>query len=128
VAVDKELVKFGVPSEGERYGFAQAVKVGSTIYVSGQTASGADEPGDIEAQMRTAYAKVAQALDQVGATMANVVDETLFVSDYLGAAAVAGRVRHEVYGGTPDVASTLIPVAPFGPGPTAIEIKCIACV
>ena len=128
MAIDKQLVKFGVPSEGERYGFAQAVRVGSTIYVSGQTASGGDEPGDMEAQMRTAYAKVAQALEQVGATMANVVDETLFVSDYLGAASVAGRVRHEVYGGTPEVASTLIPVAPFGPGATAIEIKCIACV
>lgn len=127
MTIDKELVKFGVPSEGERYGFAQAVKAGSTIYVSGQTASGADEPGDVEAQMRTAYAKVAQALEQVGATMADVVDETLFVSDYVAAAAVAGRVRHEVYGGTPEVASTLIPVAAFGPGPTTIEIKCIAC-
>jgi 2-iminobutanoate/2-iminopropanoate deaminase len=127
VTVDKELVKFGVPSEGERYGFAQAVKVGSTIYVSGQTASGDEPMGDMEAQMRSAYAKIAQALAQCGATLANVVEETLFVADYLGAATVAGRVRHDVYGSTPEVASTLIPVAPFA-GEMLIEIKCVACV
>jgi 2-iminobutanoate/2-iminopropanoate deaminase len=80
----------------------------------------------MEFQMRTAYAKVARALEQLGATLVDVVDEVLFVSDYLAAATVAGRVRHDVYGGTPRVASTLIPVAPFGPGSTVIEIKCVA--
>lgn len=127
MAVEKELANFGVPSEGERYGFAQAVKIGNTIYVSGQTASGDESPlGDMESQMRSAYSKIARALEQFGATLDNVVDETLFVSDYMAAATVAGRVRHEVYGGTPRVASTLIPVAPFGSGEMLIEIKCIA--
>jgi 2-iminobutanoate/2-iminopropanoate deaminase len=65
------------------------------------------------------------ALQQFGATLDNVVDEILFVADYMGAAVVAGKVRHEVYGGTPRVASTLIPVAPFA-GDMLIEIKCVA--
>jgi enamine deaminase RidA (YjgF/YER057c/UK114 family) len=126
MTIDKELASFGVPSEGERYGFAQAVKIGDTIYVSGQTASGDDAPlGDMEAQMRSAYSKVARALEQFGATLDNVVDEILFVADYMGAAMVAGKVRHDVYGGAPEVASTLIPVAPFA-GEMLIEIKCIA--
>jgi len=126
MTIDKELANFGVPSEGERYGFAQAVKIGNAIYVSGQTASGDEPMGDMEAQMRSAYGKIAQALEQFGATLDNVVDETLFVADYMAAAMVAGRVRHDAYGGTPQVASTLIPVAPFGSGEMLIEIKCIA--
>jgi enamine deaminase RidA (YjgF/YER057c/UK114 family) len=128
MGLDKELAAFGIPAEGELYGFAQAVKVGDTIFVSGQTASGdpADEASDMEAQMRAAYAKVARALAQFGVTLDHVVDETLFVADYLAAARVAGRVRHDVYGGTPQVASTLIPVASFGVGTTLVEIKCVA--
>ncbi len=125
MTIDKELALFGVPSEGERYGFAQAVKIGGTVYLSGQTASGDEPMGDMEAQMRSAYAKVALVLEQFGATLDNVVDEILFVADYMGAAMVAGKVRHEVYGGTPKVASTLIPVAPFA-GEMLIEIKCVA--
>ena len=125
MTIDKELANFGVPSEGERYGFAQAVKIGNTIYLSGQTASGDDSMGDMEAQMRSAYAKIARALEQFGATLDDVVDEILFVADYLAAAMVAGKVRHEVYGGAPQVASTLIPVAPFA-GEMLIEIKCVA--
>jgi enamine deaminase RidA (YjgF/YER057c/UK114 family) len=124
---DRELVTFGESVE-QRYGFAQAVKVGDTIYVSGQT--GWDGPdramGDVGTQMRTAYARIARALESCGATLADVVDETLFVADYAGAARVAGTVRHEVYGGPPAVASTMIPVAPFGPGEMCIEIKCVA--
>jgi enamine deaminase RidA (YjgF/YER057c/UK114 family) len=125
MTIHKELANFGVPSEGERYGFAQAVKVGSAIYLSGQTASGDGPMGDMETQMRSAYAKVTRALEQYGATLDNVVDEILFVADYMAAAMVAGKVRHEVYGGTPKVASTLIPVAPFA-GEMLIEIKCVA--
>ena len=125
MGIDKEFANFGVPSEGERYGFAQAVKVGNAIYLSGQTASGDEPMGDMEAQMRSAYAKIASALEQFGATLDNVVDEILFVADYMAAAMVAGTVRHEVYGGTPQVASTLIPVAPFA-GDMLIEIKCTA--
>jgi enamine deaminase RidA (YjgF/YER057c/UK114 family) len=131
MTIAKELARFGIPSEDERYGYAQAVKVGTTIYVSGQTASGDTSgagPGDMEAQMRTAYAKVARALEQYGATLDNVVEEILFVSDLSAAAAVARDVRRDVYGGTPQVASTLIHVAPFGLPDLLIEIKCVACV
>ena len=129
MTISKELVKFGIPSEEERYGYAQAVKVADTIYVSGQTASGdasASGPDDMETQMRTAYAKIARALEQFDATLANVVDETLFVSDLVAAATVARDVRREVYGGTPEVASTLIHVAPWPTAAIQIEIKCVA--
>ena len=70
---------------GERYGYAQAVKVRDTIYVSGQVSH--DDRGnivgrgDMEAQMRQVYANLQKVLVQYGATVENIVDEILFVTD-----------------------------------------------
>jgi len=65
----------------KEYGYSQAVKVGDTIYLSGQV--GHDDKGNIlgegnmEVQMRAAYANVEKVLAQYGATMDNVVDEII---------------------------------------------------
>ena len=104
---------FGVPWE-DTYGYPQAIKVGDTIYVSGQLShDGTGEiiapaklndqgrPADfssMEEQMRTAYANAALLLDSFGATMGDVVEETLFVVDMDAAFAVTGKVRKEAYG------------------------------
>ena len=75
-------MRFGMPWEKE-YGYAQAMKVGDTIYVSGQVSH--DDggnivgQGDMEAQMRL-YANIRKVLSHYGATMDNIVDETLFVT------------------------------------------------
>jgi len=125
----RDVRRFGTAAEAG-YGFAQAVRVGKTIYISGQTASavdGAAEPGgDMTAQMRTAYARIAKLLEMYGATMANVVDETLFVTDMEAAIPAAVAVRREAYGGLFDVASTLIGVARLGGADLLVEIKCTA--
>ena len=69
----------------KEYGYAQAVKVRDTIYVSGQVSH--DDRGnivgrgDMEAQMRQAYANLQKVLAQYGATVENIVDEILFVTD-----------------------------------------------
>lgn len=113
----------------EVWGFAEGVKVGDSIYVSGQT--GYDESfqiavGDMEAQMRQAYVTIAKVLDGLGSSLADVVDETLFVTD-VGAAATHGlAVRTDVYGGVPRVASTLVEVNALGSPDMMIEIKCQA--
>ncbi len=84
MAINKETKSFGMPWEKE-YGYSQAVKVGDTIYLSGQVSH--DDKGDIvglrdmEAQMRQAYTNIQKLLAQYGATMDNVVDEVLFVTD-----------------------------------------------
>src|SRR5205814_5834908 len=96
-AIDKrETRRFGTAAEAG-YGFAQAVRVGKTVYISGQTASavdGATEPaGDMAAQIRTSYARIVKLLEMYGATMANVVDETLFVTDMEAAIPAAVAVR-----------------------------------
>src|SRR3954466_11162203 len=108
----KEAAYFDVPWE-DAYGYAQAIKVGDTIHVSGQLSH--DEKGNLiapasldesgkpaefsmmEQQMRTTYANAAKLLARFGATLDNVVEETLYVLDVGAAFAVAGRVRKEAY-------------------------------
>ena len=128
MALLKDVKGFGLPWE-ESYGFAQAVKVGDTIYVSGQL--GLDDQGNMiysnmETQMRQTYANAKKILSQFGATLENVVEEVLYVTDMETAFAAAGPVRKEAYGKTPAVASTIV-VTPRLSLPTQlIEIKFIA--
>src|SRR5262245_49054536 len=108
--LDKEVFQFGLPEE-TGYGFAQAVKVGRTIYVSGQVGSDGDHrPAAIGDQMRIAYERIGKVLEHFGATMDNVVDETIYVSDARAAARVVRDVRRQAYGDQPLVASTFIGV------------------
>ena len=125
----REVRRFGTAAE-EGYGFAQAVRVGKTVYISGQTASAVDgatgPAGDMNAQMRTAYRRIGDLLKMFDATMANVVDETLFVTDMDAAIPAAVAIRREVYAGVFDVASTLIGVQRLGGADLLVEIKCTA--
>jgi len=67
-----------------------------------------------------------RCLGQYGATIANVVDEVLFVTDIEAAFAAAVRVRPEVFAGRPVVASTLVQIQRLAFPELMIEIKCIA--
>src|SRR5688500_19980400 len=95
MAISKETKSLGMPWEKE-YGYAQAVKVGETIYLSGQVSH--DEAGnivglkDMEIQMRQTYANIQKVLAQYGATMDNIVDEVLFVTDMDLAFAAAVKI------------------------------------
>jgi enamine deaminase RidA (YjgF/YER057c/UK114 family) len=82
--------------------------------------------GNMEVQMAQSYANIRAVLANYGATMDNVVEEVLYVTDMDAAFAVAGKVRREAYGGSPVVASTIL-VTPRLAFPTQlIEIKVIA--
>ena len=125
----KEVQNFGTVVE-DAYGFAQAVRSGDTVYVSGQTAFSPEGriegEGDMAAQMRQAYANIATLLGRYGATLENVVEEVLYVTDVAAAGAVAREVRGEAYGGSFEVASSLIGVQALGAPPLMIEIRCTA--
>jgi 2-iminobutanoate/2-iminopropanoate deaminase len=129
MTITKETKDLGMPWEKE-YGYSQAVKVGDTIYLSGQVSH--DDKGNIvgvgnmEVQMRRAWANVAKLLKDYGATIANVVDEVIFVTDIEAALTAAVKVRPEVFGGRPVVASTLVQVSRLAFPELMIEIKCIA--
>jgi 2-iminobutanoate/2-iminopropanoate deaminase len=113
MTINKETKSLGMPWEKE-YGYAQAVKVGDTIYVSGQVSH--DDrgnivgPGDMETQMNQAYINVQKVLTQYGATMDSIVDEILFVTDMDAAFAAAGKCREKAFSGTPIVASTIVQI------------------
>lgn len=136
--ITKQAAYFGVPAE-EAYGYAQAIKVGDVIYVSGQLAN--DDAGNLvspapldqsgkasdfsvmEDQMRVTYANAAKILARFGATLDHVVEETLYVLDVDAAFAVAGKVRKAAYGTErPQCASNLIGVTRLAFPEQIIEI------
>jgi 2-iminobutanoate/2-iminopropanoate deaminase len=129
MTINKETKSLGMSWEKE-YGYAQAVKVGDTIYVSGQVSH--DDKGDIvgrgdmEVQMRQAYANIQNVLAQYGVTMENIVDETLFVTDMDAAFAAAVKCRQDVFSGTPVVASTIVQIQRLAFPELMIEIRCVA--
>jgi enamine deaminase RidA (YjgF/YER057c/UK114 family) len=127
--INKETKNFGMPWEKE-YGYAQAVKVGDTIYVSGQVSH--DDAGNIvgrgemESQMRQAYANIQKLLAKYGATIENIVDEILFVTDMDAAFAAAVKCRQEIFSGTPIIASTIVQIQRLAFPELMIEIRCVA--
>jgi 2-iminobutanoate/2-iminopropanoate deaminase len=129
MTINKETKSLGMPWEKE-YGYAQAVKVGDSIYLSGQVSH--DDRGnivglrDMEAQMRQVYTNIQKVLAQYGATMDNVVDEVLFVTDMDTAFAAAVKCRREVFSGTPVVASTIVQIQRLAFPELLIEIRCVA--
>lgn len=129
MVINKETKSLGMSWEKE-YGYAQAVKVGDTIYLSGQVSH--DDKGniiglrDMEAQMRQAYINIQNVLAQYGATMNNIVEEILFVTDMDTAFAAATKCRREIFSGTPIVASTIVQIQRLAFPELMIEIRCVA--
>ena len=133
--------RFGVPWE-ESYGYVQAIKHGDTIYLSGQLAhDGADlvAPAPLDAhgkvtdyenmgeQMQQAYHNAETLLRRFGASLADVVEEVLYVLDVDAAFQVAGPVRKAAYGREdPPVASTLVGTPRLAFPEQLIEIKLTA--
>ena len=134
----KETTYFDVPWE-DAYGYAQAIKIGNTIHVSGQLShddkgamiapAALDESGKpadfstMEEQMRVTYGNAAKLLARFGATLDHVVEETLYVLDVDEAFAVAGKVRKEAYAvARPQCASNLIGVSRLAFPEQLIEI------
>jgi len=135
---NKEAAYFGVPWE-DAYGYAQAIKVGDAIHVSGQLShdekgnliapaplDGSGKPAEfstMEQQMRATYANAVKLLARFGATLDNVVEETLYVLDVDAGFAAAGNVRKEAYGtARPQCASNLIGVTRLAFPEQLIEI------
>lgn len=136
-----KVESFGVPWE-ESYGYAQAVKRGDTIYLSGQVAHNGAEfvapapVGDdglvtdftnMGEQLRQCYANAAELLGRFGASLDDVVDEVLYVLDADAGNAAAGPVRKEAYGRPdPQVASTMIGTPRLAFPELLAEVKFIA--
>jgi len=142
--IKKETTSWGVPWE-DAYGYVQAIRVGNDIHLSGQLShdesgnflhpaplDAAGRPTDfamMEAQMCVTYENIAKLLARFGATLDNVVAETLYVLDVDAAFAVAGKVRKAAYGvEQPQCASDIIGVPRLAQPVQLIEVSCKAVI
>ena len=129
MTINKETKSLGMPWESE-YAYSQAVKVGDTIYLAGQVSH--DDNGNVlgignmEVQMRQAYANVKKVLAQYGTTMANVVEEIVFVTDMEAALAARVKLKQEVFSDPPAMANTIVQIQRLAFPELMIEIRCIA--
>lgn len=78
----------------QAWGYAQAVVVGNTIYVSGTVSGGAT----MEEQITGIYRRIARTLERHGATLQHVVRETAYTKD-MQALAAANAARLAAYAG-----------------------------
>lgn len=127
----KEARTLEMPWE-EEYGYAQAVKAGNIIYISGQISHDKSGKiigiGDVEMQIRQSYKNMQELLGSYGATLQNLVEEVLHVTDIEAAYAAACRCRHDIFGGTPVLASSMIQVPRLAFPDLMIEIRGIATI
>jgi 2-iminobutanoate/2-iminopropanoate deaminase len=98
------------------------------VYVSGQLAIGEDDQligkGDVGAQTEQVLKNIQRSLEQLGGTMADVVQVTVFVKDIAGLRAIhEARLR---YFAPPYPTSTLVAVSAFVHPDALIEINAVA--
>lgn len=127
--LEMETTAYGLPWETD-FHYSQAVKVGDTIYLSGQINHDADGNlvgiGDLETQIRQAYANVATVLSAFDATLANVVEDVVFVTDIDVAMTVVPVVRRELFGEMTPCTLTMVQVSKLSFAETLVEVKCTA--
>jgi 2-iminobutanoate/2-iminopropanoate deaminase len=113
--------------------FAQGVKVGNTLHLAGQVSL--NEEGkvvgenDIAEQTRQIYSNIKNVLKEFGASMDDIVDETIFVTDMktvFDNMPAFLENRKQAFGGTPQVSQTLVQIAGLVMPELLLEIKCVA--
>lgn len=107
--------------------YTDAVRAGDLLFVSGCVpvdGDGALVPGDVVAQARQVFVNVGAILAAAGATFADVVKVTVFLTDVDDRAAV-NTVRQEVFGDARP-ASTLVEVHRLAIAGARIEVEAVA--
>ena len=125
--LDKKLFRDGPYSDF----FSQGVQVGNILTLAGQLGDGEDGeiPESIKGQMENCYKHIQNVLNEFGASLDNVIDETWFVTDVEDCMANVGEIfqaRERIYGCKPEVSQTLIGTTALVAPAYKIEIKCIA--
>ena len=125
--LDKKLFRDGPYSDF----FSQGVQVGNILTLAGQLGDGEDGeiPESIKGQMENCYRHIQNVLNEFGASLNNVIDETWFVTDVEDCMDNVGEIfqaRERIYGCKPEVSQTLIGTTALVAPSYKIEIKCIA--
>ena len=122
---ERVTVASGGPFE-EQYGYSRAVRVGSQVHVAGTCARGGDLDGDTYTQAAAALRIIAAALQEAGASTADVVRTVTYVTDIADAGLVA-RAHREVFA---DIrpAATMVQVTGLIDARMRVEIEAYAVV
>ena len=111
-------------------GYSRAVRVGSLVFVTGTTATGADGEivgvGDMYEQAKQAIANILSALAKAGARVEDVVRTRIYVTDIARWEEV-GRAHREVFGGVMP-AATMVEVSKLIDPKMLVEIEADAVV
>jgi len=118
------------PELERRYAMSRAWKVGETIYLSGFTAFDDDGRivgvGDVGAQFRQVYKNMERTLDHFGASLSDVVEQYVFMTD-IGRLGEALGVVKELWGDNEYPAAVGVEVARLAEPEMLVEIKATAC-
>ena len=121
---------FGMPWEPS-YGFAQAIQVGSTLYISGQLSHDMEAnfvgEGDFELQVRTTFANLDRVLAAYGAGREQIVQTTVYVKDLRRYFDDVARL-HAEYFGEHRPTSTVLGVVDLALPQQLVEIAAVAVV
>jgi 2-iminobutanoate/2-iminopropanoate deaminase len=109
--------------------FAQAVKAGTTLYISGCLSWDADgnvlAPGDMAGQVRNVYDDIRKTLEAHGLSFASVVKENVFTTDMDALVEAAGE-RARFLEGVEPYAATWVEVKRLVNPDLLIEIEVTA--
>jgi enamine deaminase RidA (YjgF/YER057c/UK114 family) len=123
----KETQTLSMPWE-DIYGYAQAVKLGATVWISGQL--GHDEKGSLaegmEAQMIQTYSNVKTLLKRYEMDMEDVVEEVIYVTEMSSGIETRGKTGAKVYLNPKRVASTIVEINKLALPGQLVEIKVVA--
>ena len=108
--------------------YTDAVRAGDLVFLSGFVPVDGDGRlvggDDVVAQVRQVFANLAAVLDAAGATFADVVKVTVYLTDIADRAAI-NPVRQEVFGAARP-ASTLVEVSALVTPGAKVEIDAVA--
>ena len=110
--------------------YSQGTLVDGTLFVSGQTATGADGEvsprGDLEGQFRRALENVERVVEAAGGSMGDVVECVIYVTDMAAwRSGDASDVRREFFE-APFPSSTLVEVGALARPGMLVEVKATA--
>ncbi|MCC3156782.1 RidA family protein [Hymenobacter sp. 15J16-1T3B] len=125
--MNRQRITSGSPWEGP-VGYSRAIRVGNVVEVAGTTAQDGDATpsGDAYSQTKRILEKIADALAEAGATMADVVRTRIYVTDIRHWEAV-GKAHGEVFHAIRP-ASTMIEVSALIDPRLQVEIEATAII